>query len=155
MEDIHIPGLRPDSIYILFPENFDGYPAEYLQMSFLRHDRVANLYASCIILAVAATAAVVLRGVAKRKAQQKFGWDDYTILLGLVSCIHHPSAKARLADDSSQIFHLALCVTILVCIYAAGYGRHVPYLTFPQWDRFWSVCMQARGGGSDNQDRLG
>ena len=61
-----------------------GYPKDLLRMSYLRHTRIPDLYASCIILSVLAIMAVVLRCMARRKTKQKFGWDDYAIMIGLV-----------------------------------------------------------------------
>ena len=34
-----------------------------------------------------ATASVILRGIARQKSKALFGWDDYTIVLALVSLL--------------------------------------------------------------------
>lgn len=63
----------------------ESYPKDLLKMSFINHTRVPDLYASCIILIVLTVLAVVLRFMARRKTKQKFGLDDYTIVLSLVT----------------------------------------------------------------------
>ena len=78
--------LVPDWPPLLDPES---YPKDLLTMSFINHTRVPDLYASCIILIVLTVLAVVLRCMARRKKNQKFGWDDYTIMLGLVTFQTH------------------------------------------------------------------
>lgn len=67
-----------------YPDLDEAYPKDLLRMSYLRHNRIPDLYASGIILSVVAIVAVVLRGMARRKTKQKFGWDDYAIMVGLV-----------------------------------------------------------------------
>lgn len=61
------------------------YPKDLLKISYLNHSRVPDIYASCIVLIVLTVFAVLLRCMARRKTKQNFGWDDYTIMLGLVT----------------------------------------------------------------------
>lgn len=81
--------------YAEFNEN---YPRELFRMSYLNHTRIPDLYASCIILGVTAIVTVVLRCMARRKTKQKFGWDDYASMIGLVTS-ETQACKLELATD--------------------------------------------------------
>lgn len=51
----------------------------------LTHSRGPEVFATIIILTVLSTIAFTLRVLARRFAKQKFGVDDWLIVLGLVS----------------------------------------------------------------------
>lgn len=67
-------------------DEFVGFlPFRILKSSYLRHHRASAEYAISVILGFGTIVAVVLRYMARRNTKQKFGWDDYTIVLALVN----------------------------------------------------------------------
>lgn len=80
------------------PDLFYQYPEDWLRVSFLKHTRIPDLYASCIIMFVLAFTALALRCRVRQKTKQ-LGWDDYTLILGLVTSpiqVHPCRAYSRL-----------------------------------------------------------
>lgn len=69
----------------LRPKGFGApWPEEYLTVAYIRHDRTKQVQVVTILLTIAAVMAVILRLVARRRTKAT-GWDDYLIVVGLVS----------------------------------------------------------------------
>jgi hypothetical protein len=75
--EMYIP-VRPAGAYGI------PWPEEWLTVSYIRHDRTKLVQAMTIVLAIAAVMAVVARLVARRRTKA-CGWDDYLIVVAMVS----------------------------------------------------------------------
>lgn len=67
-------------------------PPNSLSQADLDASNKSPVYIALAIGFLLATGAVVLRGVARRKSKVTFGWDDYSIVLALVSSPASPSS---------------------------------------------------------------
>ena len=66
-------------------------PTNDLSRSDLGASNTQPIYVAIAVGFVLATGSVILRGVARHRSEASFGWDDYTIVLALVSSlIFHP-----------------------------------------------------------------
>ena len=64
----------------------DFTPAE------LHESNKKPIYAAVAVGFVLATGAVILRVIARRISNAKFGWEDHTIIFALVKYFSHPSS---------------------------------------------------------------
>ena len=67
--------------------------------AFLAQSLQPNIYAACIIVTVAATIAVALRLLCRRLAKAHLWWDDWIIIVALVSENRDQGLVAALTDD--------------------------------------------------------
>ena len=66
-------------------------PTNNLSQSDLEASNKQPVYVTVAVSFVLATGSVILRGVARHRSKASFGWDDYTIVLALVSFLLSPS----------------------------------------------------------------
>ena len=66
-------------------------PTNNLSQSDLEASNKQPVYVTVAVSFVLATGSVILRGVARHRSKASFGWDDYTIVLALVSFLIFPS----------------------------------------------------------------
>ena len=67
-----------------------GQPTSHLSQADLEASNKSPVYVAAAVGFVLATGSVILRGVARVKSRATFGWDDYTIVLALVSLLTLP-----------------------------------------------------------------
>ncbi|MCJ1313247.1 hypothetical protein MMC25_006924 [Agyrium rufum] len=80
-------------------------------------NRKPTVIAVNVVMAIAATVAVALRFRARRIKKLDFGWDDYTIVLGL-------------------LFSLAICATLIAATAVGNLGGHVGTLPLLDYNEF-------------------
>ena len=63
-------------------------------MAHIRDDRQATIIAACVVCLTLACIAVILRFFARRLSNTRILWDDYMILVALVSNLHDAGAAS-------------------------------------------------------------
>ena len=63
-------------------------PANNFSQADLEASNKKPVYVATAVGFALATGSVILRGIARRKSRAKFSWDDYTIVVALVSLLH-------------------------------------------------------------------
>ena len=86
-------------------------PSGGLSQADLDASNQTPVYVAVAVGFVLATGGVILRCIARRKSKSTFGWDDYTIVFALVSCILlPPSARCRPRTPPSSRRHATVAL---------------------------------------------
>ena len=80
-----------------------------------QQSRTREIYGATITLTIIATAAVILRFISRKISTASFWWDDWTILIALVTLSERNRSNDMYADNHSRS-------CILVPLLAIGFG---------------------------------